>query len=74
MLTQTWATVNARLQALRFRSNFVEAKWRRAVKEHDKMVELLAAHDGPGMRALMVTHLNNKRDAVLELMQRKAKA
>jgi len=81
VLTQTWSTVNARLQALRFRSNFDEAKWKRAVKEHDKMVELLAAHDGPGLRALMVTHLHNKRDAVLELMHkgqldghRKAKA
>jgi DNA-binding GntR family transcriptional regulator len=70
VLTQTWSTVNARLQALRFRSNFDEAKWKRAVKEHDKMVELLAAHDGPAMRALMITHLNNKRDAVLELMRK----
>ena len=69
VLTQTWSTVNARLQALRFRSNFDEAKWKRAVKEHDKMVELLAARDGPGLRALMITHLNNKRDAVLELMR-----
>ena len=46
VLTQTWGTVNARLQALRFRSNFDEAKWKRAVKEHEKMVELLAARDG----------------------------
>ena len=69
VLTQTWATVNARLQALRFRSNFDEEKWKRAVKEHDRMVELLAAHDGAGMRALMITHLLHKRDAVLELMR-----
>ena len=31
VLTQTYRTVNARLQALRFRSNFDEAKWMRAV-------------------------------------------
>jgi DNA-binding GntR family transcriptional regulator len=81
VLTQTWATVNARLQALRFRSNFDEAKWKRAVKEHEQMVELLAARDAAGMRALMVRHLLHKRDAVLELMRsgrlhgdRKAKA
>ncbi|HLL19300.1 MAG TPA: GntR family transcriptional regulator, partial [Rubrivivax sp.] len=30
VLEQTWGTVNARLQALRFRSNFDEAKWQRA--------------------------------------------
>jgi DNA-binding GntR family transcriptional regulator len=69
VLTQTWRNVNARLQALRFRSNFDQAKWQRAVKEHERMIELLAAHDGPALRALLVEHLQNKRDAVLELMR-----
>jgi DNA-binding GntR family transcriptional regulator len=69
VLTQTWRTVNARLQSLRFRSNFDEAKWKRAVKEHDQMVEGLAARDAAGMRTLLVTHLEHKRDAVLELMR-----
>lgn len=69
VLTQTWANVNARLQALRFRSNFDEAKWKRAMKEHDRMIELLAARDAPALRSLMVTHLLHKRDAVLELMR-----
>ena len=54
VLTQTWRNVNARLQALRFRSNFDEAKWQRAVKEHEQMVELLAARDAAGLRALLV--------------------
>jgi DNA-binding GntR family transcriptional regulator len=69
VLTQTWANVNARLQAPRFRSNFDDAKWKRAVKEHDRMVELLSARDAAGLRALMVTHLLHKRDAVIELMR-----
>lgn len=69
VLQQTYRTVNARLQALRFRSNFDERKWQRAVKEHEAMVALLAAHDAAGMRALMVQHLQHKRDAVLELLQ-----
>ena len=69
VLTQTWRTVNARLQSLRFRSNFDEAKWKRAVKEHEQMVEGLAARDAAGMRTLLVTHLEHKRDAVLELMR-----
>ncbi len=50
VLTQTWRKVNARLQALRFRSNFDEAKWQRAVQEHERMVELLAARDAEGLR------------------------
>lgn len=69
VLAHTWRTVNARLQALRFRSNFDEAKWQRAVKEHERMVELLAARDAEALRALLVQHLEHKRDAVLELMR-----
>ncbi len=70
VLTQTYRTVNARLQALRFRSNFDERKWRQAVQEHEQMVEALAARDGPAMRALLIRHLEQKRDVVLDLMQR----
>ena len=72
VLAQTWRTVNARLQALRFRSNLHEGKWQRAVEEHDEMIERLAARDGAGLRALLVRHLEHKRDAVLELMQQGA--
>lgn len=68
VLTRTYRQVNARLQALRFRSNFDERKWQRAVAEHDAMVERLAARDAAGMRALMRRHLEHKRDAVLEQM------
>ncbi|MDH5538833.1 MAG: GntR family transcriptional regulator [Rhizobacter sp.] len=70
VLAHTWRTVNARLQSLRFRSNFDERKWQHAVQEHETMVERLAARDAPGMRELMVQHLQHKRDVVLELMQR----
>jgi DNA-binding GntR family transcriptional regulator len=69
VLAQTYRNVNARLQALRFRSNFNERKWQQAVAEHEEMLRLLAARDAPGLRALMVRHLEHKRDAVLEQMQ-----
>lgn len=68
VLTQTWATLNARLQALRFRSNFDETKWHRAVGEHERMVELLVTRDGAALGALLRQHLLNKRDAVIELI------
>lgn len=68
VLAQTYRTVNARLQALRFRSNFDERKWQHAVHEHEQMLQLLARRDAPGLRALMVAHLAHKRDAVLALM------
>ena len=68
VLTQTYRNVNARLQALRFRSNFDEAKWLRAVQQHSRMIELLEARDGARLRTLLVTHLEHKRDAVLDQM------
>ncbi len=70
VLAHTYRTVNARLQALRFRSNFDDRKWAQAVQDHEQMVERLAARDGPGMRAVMIRHLEQKRDVVLDLMQR----
>jgi DNA-binding GntR family transcriptional regulator len=69
VLTHTWRTINARLQALRFRSNFDEGKWQRAVQEHERMVELLATRDSEALCLQMVQHLEHKRDAVLELMR-----
>jgi DNA-binding GntR family transcriptional regulator len=69
VLTQTYRNVNARLQALRFRSNFDERKWKRAVGEHEQMIDALAARDAAGLHALLVAHLEHKRDTVLDLMR-----
>ena len=69
VLTRTYSQVNARLQALRFRSNQDERKWKRAVKEHSQMIDALAARDAAGLRQLLITHLHHKRDVVLEMMR-----
>jgi DNA-binding GntR family transcriptional regulator len=73
VLSQVYQQVNARLQALRFRSNQDGEKWKRAVKEHEKMIEALAAHDGAAMRDVLQAHLRNKRDVVLEQLREDAK-
>jgi DNA-binding GntR family transcriptional regulator len=68
-LSTVYKQVNARLQALRFRSNQDGEKWKRAVKEHERMVEALTAHDPAAMREVLLTHLRNKRDVVLEQLR-----
>ncbi|MEJ8825335.1 GntR family transcriptional regulator [Variovorax humicola] len=66
VLRETWKQLNARMHALRFRSNQDETKWAQALQEHARMIEALQARDGPALRELLVQHLHRKRDAVLE--------
>ena len=74
VLTATYNQVNARLQALRFRSNQDGEKWKRAVSDHETMIEALAARDGAALREVLTGHLYNKRDVVLEQLRREAAA
>ncbi|MCO5107687.1 MAG: GntR family transcriptional regulator [Burkholderiaceae bacterium] len=66
VLTETYDSINTRIQNLRFRSNFNRDKWDAAVREHQRMLEALDARDGAGLRRLLEDHLRHKRDAVLE--------
>lgn len=74
VLCATYTQVNARLQALRFRTNQDTDKWRQAVAEHDAMVQALEQRDATGLRALMTRHLLAKRDVALEQMRTAAAA
>lgn len=74
VLSQVYQQVNARLQALRFRSNQDGEKWKRAVREHERMIEALVARDAAGMREVLQLHLRNKRDVVLEQLREAAAA
>ena len=65
VLRQTYLTLNRRLQALRFKSNFKADKWDSAVHDHEEMVKALEARDGKRLSAILRRHLLDKRDAVL---------
>ena len=69
VLTATYKQVNARLQALRFRSNQDGDKWKAAVNEHGLMVSALEARDPAAMRCVLMNHLINKRDVVIEQLR-----
>lgn len=70
VLGQTYRTLNARLHALRFRSNLNRAKWDQAVEEHRAMIAALAARDGAALRDLLIRHLRAKQQAVLASMNK----
>ena len=69
LLARTYRELNARVQALRFRSNQDRVKWSAAVKEHEQMIQALMARDGGALKAVLLDHLQHKRDSVLELMR-----
>ena len=73
-LRQTYVSVNRRLQALRFRSNFQIPKWDRAIHDHDEMLKALEARDGKRLSAILRQHLLDKRDAVLQVQSREEAA
>ena len=73
VLTATYNQVNARLQALRFRSNQDEAKWKQAMAEHDRMIDALGKRDAGAMRKVLGEHLDHKRDVVVEQLRHASK-
>lgn len=70
ILEQTYRQLNARLHALRFRSNLNRSKWDQAVVDHRAMIDALAARDGAGLRDLLTRHLRSKQEAVLAAMDK----
>ena len=71
VLANAYRALNARLHALRFRSNLNQMKWDAAVAEHRSMIAALAARDGAALRDLLIRHLRAKQQAVLASMDNK---
>ena len=69
VLSRLFSQVNARIEALRFRSNQDGVKWEKAVEEHQEMLEALKARDSKRMRKIMMQHVMNKRDVVVQLLK-----
>ncbi len=74
VLRQTYLTLNRRLQALRFKSNFKADKWDSAVHDHEEMIKALEARDGKRLAAILRQHLLDKRAAVLAVAAEAASA
>ncbi|SOY68587.1 putative transcriptional regulator, GntR family [Cupriavidus taiwanensis] len=66
-LLQTYLTLNRRLKAMRFRSNYQTEKWDRAVHDHEEMIRALEARDGKRLASILRQHLLEKRAAVMRI-------
>jgi DNA-binding GntR family transcriptional regulator len=69
VLAATHGRLNARLQALRFRSNLDPDKWNAAVAEHGLIVEALSGRDGARLGTVLRAHLAAKRATVLAQLE-----
>ncbi|MEY4083794.1 MAG: hypothetical protein RL483_1163 [Pseudomonadota bacterium] len=69
VLQETYATVNARLQALRFRSNLDKTKWDKAVKEHALIAKAFAKRDADRLAELLAAHVTAKCEIVVRLLE-----
>jgi len=69
VLTSTYLQLNARIQSLRFRSNFNQEKWNAAVKEHSAMLDALEKRNGETLRTVLQQHLRKKFDSLVSELQ-----
>src|SRR3569832_1732542 len=69
VLTATYLQLNARIQSLRFRSNFTQEKWNAAVKEHSSMFDVLISRDCYTLCAVLQYYLCKKFDSLVTVLQ-----
>jgi DNA-binding GntR family transcriptional regulator len=65
VLAETFEKLNARVKRVRYAANLGRQRWDKAIAEHDRMIEALAARDGAALRAILEAHLAGKRESVL---------
>jgi DNA-binding GntR family transcriptional regulator len=64
VLLDVYRKLSGRLRRARFAANLSDARWSKAMAEHDEILAALTARDGRGLAALLDAHLRNKLDAV----------
>lgn len=63
-LLQTYTSLAQRIGRARYLANARIERWDAAMREHEDILDALAARDGARLAALLNDHLLNKRDAV----------
>lgn len=60
--------LSGRLRPARFAANMSRERWRAALAEHEKMLDLLAARNGAGLAELLKRHIANKAETLREAL------
>ena len=73
VLTSTYASLAGRITRARYLSNrFRPDRWQQAMDEHGQILEALLARDGARLGPLLATHLQNKRDIIIDALRQQA--
>lgn len=70
VLLATHASLAGRLTRARYMSNRIDpARWQHAMDEHDAILAAIIARDGDRLATLLATHLQNKRDTIMQALR-----
>lgn len=68
-LEQMQNALAGRIRRARYMANMSDARWAKAVAEHETILEALKARDGERLAAILKRHLANKLETVREHLQ-----
>ncbi|MEP2030122.1 MAG: GntR family transcriptional regulator [Paracoccaceae bacterium] len=68
-LATSCQALSLRMQRARYLANMTQGRWQEAVHEHERILEFLAARDGPNLARTLMDHMNSKRLSVLRWLQ-----
>lgn len=72
VLANTYRQMNANVRRARYMANLSKERWSEAVREHEEILEALAARNVPKLRRLLQDHLTNKLASVLTGIEKAA--
>lgn len=68
-LTQLYKGLSFRIRRARYMANITQERWDQAMREHETILDALAARQGEKLGALLKSHLLNKSEAVKATIQ-----
>lgn len=73
-LIAQYRSLAIRIRRARYVANMTEARWSRAVAEHEEILARLEQRDGPGLALTLRAHLQNKLETVRDWVRADAAA
>lgn len=69
-LSAMYMNLLIRIHHVRFVARPSDARWRQAVEDHEKIIAAVEARDARKLSRILVSHLRNKADMVIESLKR----